>query len=229
MFLTKKRKKALDVLPRTPEKQEFKEAFVLLKKITYTSFDSSVDLAIRLGIDVRKTDQLVRGRVSLPHGLGKSVKILVLCEEDKREEAKKAGADYVGLEDYLEKIGKGWYAIDVIVAQPSVMPRMGKLGRVLGPRGLMPNPKTGTVSDNIAQVVSEIKAGKVDVRADKFGIVHLSIGRVSFSADALAENAKEVVHVLGRLRPSASKGVYFRSAFVSTTMSPSIALDESRW
>ena len=202
-----------------------KEASALLKEITYTKFDASVDLAVRLGVDPRKANQMVRGVVSLPHGTGKDMKVLALVTPDKEEEAKAAGADYVGLDEYLEKIKNGWTDVDVIVTMPAIMGKLGPLGRVLGPRGLMPNPKTGTVTMDVAKAVAEVKAGKIDFKVDKTGIVHAPIGKASFSADKLEENAMELLTTLNKLKPTASKGVYMKSIFMSSTMSPSIAIE----
>jgi large subunit ribosomal protein L1 len=202
-----------------------KEASVLLKEITYTKFDASVDLAVRLGVDPRKANQMVRGVVSLPHGTGKDMKVLALVTPDKEEEAKAAGADYVGLDEYLEKIKGGWTDVDVIVTMPAIMGKLGPLGRVLGPRGLMPNPKTGTVTMDVAKAVAEVKAGKIDFKVDKTGIVHAPIGKASFSADKLEENAMELLTTLNKMKPVAAKGIYMKSVFMSSTMSPSIAID----
>jgi|TARA_B100001059_G_scaffold179757_1_gene180454 large subunit ribosomal protein L1 len=201
------------------------EASALVKEISNTKFDASVDIAVRLGVDPKKANQMVRGVVSLPHGTGKDVKVLALVTPDKEQEAKDAGADYVGLNEYLDKIKGGWTDVDVIITMPSVMGRLGPLGRVLGPRGLMPNPKTGTVTMDIAKAVSEVKAGKIDFKVDKTGIVHAAIGKVSFSADKIEGNAKELLSTLIKLKPTASKGVYVKSIFMSSTMSPSIAVD----
>jgi len=201
------------------------EASSLVKEISNTKFDASVDIAVRLGVDPKKANQMVRGVVSLPHGTGKDVKVLALVTPDKEQEAKDAGADYVGLNEYLDKIKGGWTDVDVIITMPSVMGKLGPLGRVLGPRGLMPNPKTGTVTMDIAKAVSEVKAGKIDFKVDKTGIVHAAIGKVSFSADKIEGNAKELLSTLIKLKPTASKGVYVKSIFMSSTMSPSIAVD----
>ena len=201
------------------------EASALVKEISNTKFDASVDIAVRLGVDPKKANQMVRGVVSLPHGTGKDVKVLALVTPDKEQEVKDAGADYVGLNEYLEKIKGGWTDVDVIITMPSVMGKLGPLGRVLGPRGLMPNPKTGTVTMDIAKAVSEVKAGKIDFKVDKTGIVHAAIGKVSFSADKIEGNAKELISTLIKLKPTASKGVYVKSIFMSSTMSPSIAVD----
>jgi len=202
-----------------------KEASSLVKEITTTKFDASIDLAIRLGVDPRKADQLVRGVVTLPHGTGKQVRVLALVTPDKEEEAKAAGADHVGLDDYLQKIKDGWTDIDVIVTLPSVMGKLGPLGRVLGPRGLMPNPKTGTVTMDVGKAVSDVKGGKIDFKVDKTGIVHAAIGKVSFSADKIQENADELIKTIIKLKPSTAKGVYVKSIFMSSTMSPSIPVD----
>jgi large subunit ribosomal protein L1 len=202
-----------------------KEASSLVKEITTTKFDASIDLAIRLGVDPRKADQLVRGVVTLSHGTGKQVRVLALVTPDKEEEAKAAGADHVGLDDYLQKIKDGWTDIDVIVTLPSVMGKLGPLGRVLGPRGLMPNPKTGTVTMEVGKAVSDVKGGKIDFKVDKTGIVHAAIGKVSFSADKIQENADELIKTIIKLKPSTAKGVYVKSIFMSSTMSPSIPVD----
>ncbi len=201
------------------------EASALVKKITNTKFDASVDIAVRLGVDPRKANQMVRGVVTLPHGTGKDVKVLALVTPDKEAEAKEAGADFIGLDEYLEKIKNGWTDVDVIITMPSVMGKLGPLGRVLGPRGLMPNPKTGTVTMDIGKAVSEVKAGKIDFKVDKTGIVHAAIGKVSFSEDKIASNAKELLDTLIKLKPAAAKGVYMKSIFLSSTMSPSLQLD----
>jgi len=201
------------------------EASALIKEITSTKFDASVDLAIRLGVDPRKANQMVRGVVTLPHGTGKDVKVLALVTPDKEAEATEAGADYAGLDEYLEKIKGGWTDVDVIITMPSVMGKLGPLGRILGPRGLMPNPKTGTVTMDIAKAVSEVKAGKIDFKVDKTGIVHAAIGKASFSADKIAGNAKELLDTLNKLKPTSSKGIYMKSIFMSSTMSPSVQLD----
>lgn len=222
--ITKKRKEAVAKVDKN-KLYSVEEASVLLKEITYTKFDASVDLAIRLGVDPRKANQMVRGVVSLPHGTGKDMKVLALVTPDKEEEAKAAGADYVGLDEYLEKIKGGWTDVDVIVTMPAIMGKLGPLGRVLGPRGLMPNPKTGTVTMDVAKAVAEVKAGKIDFKVDKTGIVHAPIGKASFSADKLQENAMELLTTLNKLKPTSSKGVYMKSIFMSSTMSPSIAVD----
>ena len=224
MILTKKRKKALDAYD--PQAlHTFADAFTLIKKISSTSFDASIDMDLRLGIDPRKGDQIVRGVVHLPHGTGKTIRILALCEADKQAEATAAGADYVGLDEYVTKIEKGWVDVDAIITQPSLMPKLGKLGRILGPRGLMPNPKVGTVTDEIAKGIQELKAGKIDLKTDKYGIVHVPVGRVSFSVDQLLGNAEELLRVVQHLKPSAAKGTYLLSVFLSSTMGPSVEID----
>lgn len=224
--LTKNQKKMLEVLD--PKKEySLEEASKLLKQITFTKFDASVDIDVRLGVDPRKADQMVRGVVSLPHGIGKEVKVLVLCSPEKEQEAKDAGADFVGLDDYIAKIESGWTDVDVIITMPTLMAKVGRLGRVLGPRGLMPNPKSGTVTMDIGQSVKEVKAGKIDFKVDKFGIIHTSIGKVSFDADKIKENALEMINTLAKLKPSSAKGTYFKSITLSTTMSKGIAVDKS--
>ena len=201
------------------------EACSLIKDITTTKFDASVDLAVRLGVDPKKANEMVRGVVSLPNGTGKDMKVLALVSPDKEEEAKSAGADYVGLDEYIEKIKGGWTDVDVIVTMPSVMGKLGPLGRILGPRGLMPNPKTGTVTMDVAKAVSDVKAGKIDFRVDKAGIVHAPISKVSFSSDKIAGNANELIQTLIKLKPTSAKGTYIKSVFISSTMSPSLAID----
>ena len=201
------------------------EASALIKEVSTTKFDASVDLAVRLGVDPKKANEMVRGVVSLPHGTGKSLKLLALVTPDKEDEAKKAGADLVGLDDYIEKIKKGWVDVDVIVTMPSVMGKLGPLGKVLGPRGLMPNPKTGTVTMDIAKAVTDIKAGKIDFKVDKTGIIHASIGKVSFSADKIFDNADELIKTIEKIKPSTSKGTYIKSIFMSSTMSQGISID----
>jgi large subunit ribosomal protein L1 len=196
-----------------------------VKEVSTTKFDASVDIDVRLGIDPRKANQMVRGVVTLPHGTGKQIRVLVLCTPDKEEEAKVAGADYVGLDDYVDKITNGWTDVDVIITMPAVMGKIGKLGKILGPRGLMPNPKSGTVTMEVGKAVKEVKMGKIDFRVDKAGIVHTSIGKVSFTADKIAENAREFLHTLVKLKPSAAKGTYIRTIFLSSTMSPGIKVD----
>jgi large subunit ribosomal protein L1 len=222
--LTKNQKEALSKIDRN-KLYSLQEASALVKDITKAKFDASVDIAVRLGVDPRKANQMVRGVVTLPHGTGKDVKVLALVTPDKEAEAKEAGADYVGLDEYLEKIKGGWTDVDVIVTMPSVMGKLGPLGRVLGPRGLMPNPKTGTVTMDIAKAVSDVKSGKIDFKVDKTGIVHAAIGKVSFSADKIADNALELLETLKKMKPTAAKGVYMKSIYMSSTMSPSIQLD----
>lgn len=222
--LTKNRKEAVAKV-ESSKLYSLMEASALVKEISNAKFDASVDIAVRLGVDPKKANQMVRGVVSLPHGTGKDVKVLALVTPDKEKEAKEAGADYVGLNEYLDKIKGGWTDVDVIITMPSVMGKLGPLGRVLGPRGLMPNPKTGTVTMDIAKAVSEVKAGKIDFKVDKTGIVHAAIGKVSFSADKIEGNAKELLSTLIKLKPTAAKGVYVKSIFMSSTMSPSIAVD----
>ena len=201
------------------------EAAALLKEITFTKFDASVDIDVRLGVDPRKANQMVRGVVTLPHGTGKVVRVLVLCTPEKEAEAKAAGADYVGLDEYVEKIKGGWTDVDVIICTPNVMGKVGALGRILGPRGLMPNPKTGTVTMEVGKAVTEVKAGKIDFKVDKFGIIHTSIGKISFTPEQIEENAKEVMGMIIKLKPSAAKGTYVRSIYLSTTMSPGVQID----
>lgn len=201
------------------------EAAALLKEITFTKFDASVDIDVRLGVDPRKANQMVRGVVTLPHGTGKQVRVLVLCSAEKEDEAKAAGADYVGLDEYVEKIKSGWTDVDVIICTPNVMGKVGALGRILGPRGLMPNPKTGTVTMEVGKAVKEVKAGKIDFKVDKFGIIHTSVGKVSFTAEQIAENAQEVLGMIIKLKPSAAKGSYIQSIYLSTTMSPGLQID----
>ncbi|MEA4867278.1 MAG: 50S ribosomal protein L1 [Rikenellaceae bacterium] len=209
-----------------PDKQyKLSEACKLVKEISFTKFDASVDIAVRLGVDPRKANQMVRGVVTLPHGTGKAVRVLVLCTPDKEAEATAAGADFVGLDDYIEKIKNGWTDIDVIICTPSVMAKIGAIGRILGPRGLMPNPKTGTVTMEVGKAVSEVKAGKIDFKVDKTGIVHASIGKVSFDPEKLAENAIEFLNTVIKLKPQALKGTYVKSVFLSSTMSPGINVD----
>ena len=222
--LTKNRKTALAKV-ETGKVYKLGEAAALLKEITFTKFDASVDLDVRLGVDPRKSNQMVRGVVTLPHGTGKQVRVLVLCTPDKENEAKEAGADYVGLDEYIEKIKGGWTDVDVIITTPNVMAKVGALGRILGPRGLMPNPKTGTVTMEVGKAVTEVKAGKIDFKVDKFGIVHSSIGKVRFTADQIIENAKEFMSMINKLKPTAAKGTYVQSIYLSSTMSPGLAVD----
>lgn len=203
------------------------DAAALVKEITFAKFDSSVDVDVRLGVDPKKSDQMVRGVVTLPHGLGKSVRVLVLCTPDKEQEAKDAGADHVGLDEYIKKIEGGWTDIDVIITMPTVMAKVGRLGKVLGPRGLMPNPKSGTVTLDVGKAVTEVKAGKVDFKVDKQGIIHASIGKVSFTPEKIKENAAELIHTIAKLKPSSSKGTYFQSITLSSTMSPGIQIDKT--
>jgi len=198
----------------------------VVKTITTTKFDASVDIDVRLGVDPRKANQMVRGIVTLPHGTGKTVSVLVLCTPDKEEEAKAAGADYVGLDEYIQKIKEGWTDVDVIITMPSIMPKVGALGRILGPRGLMPNPKTGTVTMEVGKAVQEVKAGKIDFKVDKFGIIHAGIGKVSFEEEKLVENARELLATIVKLKPSSAKGTYVKSVFMSSTMSPGVRIDE---
>ncbi len=222
--LTKNQKLAFDKLDKN-KLYTLTEASSLLKEITSTKFDSSVDMDVRLGIDPRKSNQMVRGVVSLPHGTGKQTRVLVLCTPDKEAEAKGAGADYVGLDEFVEKIKAGWTDVDVIITMPSVMGKVGQLGRILGPRGLMPNPKSGTVTMEIGKAVKEVKQGKIDFKVDKSGIIHASIGKVSFEADKIVENAREFIQMVNKLKPAAAKGTYIRSMFLSSTMSPGIKID----
>jgi large subunit ribosomal protein L1 len=224
--LTKKRKQALEKLDRN-QQYKLDEAAKLVKEINLANFDASVDIDVRLGVDPRKPNQMVRGIVTLPHGTGKTKKVLALCSADKEEEAKAAGADYVGLDDYIEKIKEGWVDFDVVITMPSVMPKVGPLGKVLGPRGLMPNPKSGTVTNDIGQAIEEVKKGKIDFKVDKYGIVHTSIGKVSFEADKIKDNAKEFLNTIKKLKPTSSKGTYIKSVTLSTTMSPGVRIDTS--
>tara|TARA_R110002124_G_scaffold107047_6_gene259293 strand:- start:9914 stop:10603 length:690 start_codon:yes stop_codon:yes gene_type:complete len=222
--LTKKQKEASAKLDST-KTYNVSEASALIKEITNVKFDASVDLAIRLGVDPRKANQMVRGVVTLPHGTGKDVKVLALVTPDKEAEATEAGADYVGLDEYLQKIKGGWTDVDVIITMPSVMGKLGPLGRVLGPRGLMPNPKTGTVTMDVAKAVADVKAGKIDFKVDKTGIVHAAIGKTSFDVDKIADNANELIQTIVKLKPTTAKGVYIKSVFMSSTMSPSVAVE----
>ncbi|MBE6312264.1 MAG: 50S ribosomal protein L1 [Bacteroidales bacterium] len=222
--LTKNQKLALEKI-EAGKSYSLKEAAELVKEITTTKFDASVDVDVRLGVDPRKANQMVRGVVSLPHGTGKQVRVLALCTPDQEAAAKEAGADYVGLDEYVEKIKGGWTDIDVIITMPAIMGKIGALGRVLGPRGLMPNPKSGTVTNDVAKAVKEVKQGKIDFKVDKFGIVHTSIGKVSFTADQIFENAAEFIATLQKLKPTASKGAYIKSVYLSSTMSAGIKVD----
>jgi len=222
--LTKKQKEAVAKYD-SKEVYSLNAASAVVKDITNANFDASVDVAVRLGVDPRKANQMVRGIVTLPHGTGKDKKVLVLCTPDKEAEAKEAGADHVGLDDYITKIKEGWTDIDVIITMPSVMGKIGPLGRILGPRGLMPNPKTGTVTMDIAKAVSDVKAGKIDFKVDKYGIIHAPVGRISFDAAKLEENAAEILQTIVKLKPAASKGTYIKSIAISSTMSPSVKID----
>jgi large subunit ribosomal protein L1 len=224
MALTKNRKKALELVD-VDQTYSLDDAAGILKQMPTMKFDSSIDLAVRLGVDPRKANQMVRGVCSLPHGTGKSVKVLALCTPDKEEDAKAAGADYVGLDEYLDKIKGGWTDVDVIVTMPTVMAKLGPLGRVLGPRGLMPNPKAGTVTMDIGKAVSDVKAGKIDFKVDKYGIVHVAVGKTSFSKENIIDNVQEMISTLVKMKPSASKGTYIKSIALSGTMSPSVRID----
>jgi large subunit ribosomal protein L1 len=224
--ISKKRKEALSKFDAT-KSYSLVEAAEILKQISYTKFDSSIDIDVRLGVDPRKADQMVRGVVALPHGTGKTVRVLVLCSPDKEEEAKAAGADFVGLDDYISKIEKGWTDIDVIITMPTVMAKLGRLGKVLGPRGLMPNPKSGTVTLEVGKAVKEVKAGKIDFKVDKTGIIHAGIAKVSFEAAKIADNANEIIQTLVKLKPSSAKGTYVKGITLSSTMSPGIQIDKS--
>jgi large subunit ribosomal protein L1 len=222
--LTKNHKFALEQIEKD-KLYTLREASALVKEITKTKFDASIDLDVRLGIDPRKSNQMVRGVVSLPHGTGKETRVLVLCTPDKEAEAQEAGADFVGLDDYVEKIKGGWTDMDVIITMPSVMGKVGQLGRILGPRGLMPNPKSGTVTMDIGKAVKEVKQGKIDFKVDKTGIIHASIGKVSFEPQKIVENAREFISIVNKLKPAAAKGTYIRSVFLSSTMSPGVKID----
>ncbi|UBM63365.1 50S ribosomal protein L1 [Candidatus Sulfidibacterium hydrothermale] len=222
--MSKKHKEALAKFDKNKQ-YSLAEAVELVKKITYTKFDASVDLSVRLGVDPRKANQMVRGSVTLPHGTGKDLRVLVLCTPDKEEEAKAAGADFVGLDEYIQKIKGGWTDVDVVITMPSVMPKVGQLGRILGPRGLMPNPKTGTVTMDVGNAVKAAKAGKIDFKVDKYGIIHSPIGKVSFEDQKLFENASELLNTIIKLRPAAAKGNYVKSIYLSSTMSPGVAVD----
>ena len=223
--LTKKHKLALAKYDKDAA-YALADAARIVKEISTTKFDASVDLDVRLGVDPRKANQMVRGIVTLPHGTGKVVRVLVLCTPDKEEEAKAAGADHVGLDDYIQKIKDGWTDVDVVITMPSIMPKVGALGRILGPRGLMPNPKTGTVTMEIGKAVQEVKAGKIDFKVDKYGIIHASVGKVSFGQEQLVDNAKELISTIIKLKPSTAKGTYMKSVFMSSTMSPGIRIDQ---
>jgi len=224
MAITKKRKAANTKIDKA-KNYTLKEASSLVKEVNTTKFDASIDLHIRLGVDPKKADQAVRGTVTLPHGTGKTKRVLVLCTPDKEADAKAAGADYVGLDEFVQKIEGGWVDVDVIVATPSVMPKIGKLGKILGPRNLMPNPKTGTVTNDVAAAVNEVKGGKIAFKVDKSGIVHASIGRVSFTPDKIAQNSQELINAIIKVKPSSAKGIYLRSIFMASSMSPGIAID----
>jgi large subunit ribosomal protein L1 len=224
--LTKNQKAASGKVDATKE-YSLDDASALVKEITFAKFDASVDIDVRLGVDPKKADQMVRGVVTLPHGTGKDVKVLVLCTPDKEQEAKDAGADFVGLDEFITKIEGGWTDIDVIITMPTVMAKVGRLGRVLGPRGLMPNPKSGTVTLQVGKAVTDIKSGKIDFKVDKYGIIHASIGKVSFSPEKIKENAAEVIQTIAKLKPASAKGTYMKSIYMSSTMSPSITIDTS--
>ncbi|GAB2479851.1 MAG: 50S ribosomal protein L1 [Cytophagales bacterium] len=223
--LTKKQKEALSKYDPS-QMYSLEAASSLVKEITMTKFDASVDVDVRLGVDPRKADQMVRGVVALPHGTGKDIKVLVLCTPDKVAEATEAGADYVGLDDYIAKIEGGWTDVDVIITMPNVMAKVGRLGRVLGPRGLMPNPKSGTVTLEVGKAVKEVKAGKIDFKVDKFGIIHAGVGKVSFTPQQIEDNVKELIMTISKLKPSSAKGTYFKSIHLSSTMSPGISVDK---
>ncbi|HNY03443.1 MAG TPA: 50S ribosomal protein L1 [Bacteroidales bacterium] len=222
--LTKKRKVALSKIDKNAV-YSLADAAALVKEISSTKFDSSVDIDVRLGVDPRKANQMVRGIVTLPHGTGKTVRVLVLCTPDKEDEARQAGADHVGLDDYIDKIKGGWTDVDVIITMPSVMAKVGALGRILGPRGLMPNPKTGTVTMEVGKAVKEVKAGKIDFKVDKFGIIHAGVAKVSFERDKIVDNARELITTIIKLKPSSAKGTYVKSIYISSTMSPSVQVD----
>lgn len=224
MKLTKNRKK-VQALVDSNKMYTLREAAELVKKSTTCKFNASVDLHVRLGIDPRKADQAIRGTTALPHGTGKEKKVLVLCTPEKEDEARNAGADYVGLDEFIDKISNGWIDMDVVIATPSVMPKIAKLGRVLGPRNLMPNPKVGTVTNEVGEAISEVKKGKVAFKVDKYGIIHSSIGRISFNTDQIAENSEELIRALAKLKPSSAKGAYFKSITMASTMSPGISID----
>ncbi|MBR4918525.1 MAG: 50S ribosomal protein L1 [Bacteroidales bacterium] len=222
--ISKKRKEAFAKFDKS-KVYALPEAIQVVKDLTYTKFDASFDIDVRLGVDPRKANQMVRGIVTLPHGTGKVIRVLVLCTPDKEEEAKAAGADYVGLDEYVDKIKQGWTDVDVIITMPSVMPKIGALGRILGPRGLMPNPKSGTVTMEVGKAVTEVKAGKIDFKVDKYGIIHTSIGKNHFSVDQLTDNAREMLGTVIKLKPTSAKGTYIKSIYLSTTMSPGVQVD----
>lgn len=224
MKLTKNKKLALEKIEKG-KAYAIEDAAKLVKEVTTTKFDASVDMDIRLGVDPKKANQMVRGVVTLPHGTGKQVRVLVLCTPDKEKEAQEAGADFYGLDEYVEKIKAGWTDVDVIITMPTIMAKIGALGKVLGPRGLMPNPKSGTVTMDIAKAVTEVKAGKIDFKVDKFGIIHASIGKASFAPEAIVDNAKEFVNMINKLKPVSAKGTYVKSIYISSTMSPGIQVD----
>ena len=222
--VTKQKKEALAKFDKS-KSYSLIEAVNIVKQITYTKFDASVDLNIRLGVDPRKANQMVRGSVTLPHGTGKVVRVLVLCNPDKAQEALDAGADYVGLDEYIQKIKDGWTDIDVIITTPNIMPKVGALGRILGPRGLMPNPKTGTVTMEVGKAVQEVKAGKIDFKVDKYGIINAAVAKVSFTPEKIFDNAKELITTVIKLKPAAAKGTYMKSVYISSTMSPGVQID----
>jgi len=222
--ISKKRKEALSKFDKTAQ-YTLADALKLVKELTYTKFDSSVDLDVRLGVDPRKANQMVRGTVTLPHGTGKTVRVLVLCGPEKEEEARAAGADHVGLDDYIAKIKGGWTDVDVVITTPNVMPKVGALGKILGPRGLMPNPKTGTVTMEVGKAITDVKAGKIDFKVDKYGIIHSSVGKSSFTVEKLEDNARELLSTIIKLKPTTTKGTYVKSVFLSSTMSPGIHID----
>ena len=222
--VSKQRKEALAKFDKS-KSYSLSEAVDIVKQITYTKFDASVDVNIRLGVDPRKANQMVRGSVTLPHGTGKTVRVLVLCNPDKAQEALDAGADYVGLDEYIQKIKDGWTDIDVVITTPNIMPKVGALGRILGPRGLMPNPKTGTVTMDVAKAVQEVKAGKIDFKVDKYGIIAAGVAKVSFSPEKIVDNAKELIQAVIKLKPAAAKGTYMKSVYISSTMSPGVQID----
>ena len=222
--VSKQRKEALAKFDKS-KSYSLSEAVNIVKQITYTKFDASVDLNIRLGVDPRKANQMVRGSVTLPHGTGKVVRVLVLCNPDKAQEAIDAGADFVGLDEYIQKIKEGWTDIDVVITTPNIMPKVGALGRILGPRGLMPNPKTGTVTMDVAKAVQEVKAGKIDFKVDKYGIINAGVAKVSFSPEKIFDNAKELIQTVIKLKPAAAKGTYVKSIYISSTMSPGVQID----
>lgn len=222
--LTRKRKEALAKVDINTT-YSLEEATKLVKDVTTTKFDASVDLDVRLGVDPRKANQMVRGIVTLPHGTGKTLRVLVICTPEKEDEAKAAGADFYGLDEYIDKIKAGWTDIDVVITMPNIMPKVGALGKILGPRGLMPNPKTGTVTMDVGKAVKEVKAGKVDFKVDKYGIIHASIGKVSFTPEMLGDNAKEILQTIIKLKPTAAKGTYMKSVYLSSTMSPGLKID----